>query len=66
MAGNAFYLFIFIVGSRVVALVVDRDGSKLYFATAPKTIEVINVDGSDRKKLFDHNGMAVAVDLKKG
>ncbi len=48
------------------AIVVDPVGNRLYFAAGKRGIEVINVDGSSRTKLFDEVALSLAVDLRKG
>ena len=55
--------FIFVAGHNVSAIVAV--GERLYFATA-QSVEVINVDGSNRKKLVNDEAYSLAVDLKEG
>ena len=57
--------FMFVADGWVRAIVVDPVGHRLYFASFGG-VEVINVDGSSRTKLFNTMALGLAVDLKAG
>ena len=48
------------------ALVVDPVGERIYFAAGNRGVDVINVNGSNRIKLFNDTVYCMAFDLKAG
>ena len=53
----------FVAGAWVREIVVDPVGGRLYIANI-LGVEVINMDGSNKKKLLYHNVYGLAVDVK--